>query len=194
MRQEFSGAEIVAARAKVGMSQAELARTLGVTQATVSRWEVGAQIPAPSLRQKLSRFLDESRTARTIEKIVAHSPFLMALVQRDWTIVAVSPLMARLNGLDADQVRGLPLRDMATAEMERASAVLAERGFYRGECGPQRIIARGVRIDGRPCAFDSVTAPMAVDGRIVMLNQIQHISDAQYTSLRQHFGLVTALG
>lgn len=193
MRLDISGADIVAARAKAGLSQADLARLLGVTQATVSRWEIGSQAPTASLRQKLSLFLDEAKITRTVEQIVEHSPFIMALMRQDWTIVTVSPALARKDGSVASALRGLAMRDIATAEMERASAILAERGFFRGTCGPQRIIARGVYTDGRPCAFDAIATPMLFDGEIVMLNQVQVLSDEQYTLLRQRFDLVTAL-
>jgi PAS domain S-box-containing protein len=193
MRLDISGADIVAARAKAGLSQADLAKLLGVTQATVSRWEIGTQAPTASLRQKLSLFLDEAKVTRTVAQIVEHSPFNMALMRKDWTIVTVSPRLAEVDGSVAKELRGKSLKDIATAEMERASAIMAERGFFRGTCGPQRIVARGVYTDGRPCAFEAIASPILLDGEIVMLNQIQVLTDQQYAVLRQKFDLVTAL-
>lgn len=49
-------ADIRAWREERGLSQADLARALGVTQATVSRWETGERPPPlPMLRLALER-------------------------------------------------------------------------------------------------------------------------------------------
>lgn len=193
MRRGISGADIVAARAQAGLSQAELGKRLGVTQATISRWEIGAQEPNAALRRKLSLFLDDMKTWRTAEEIIAHSPFVMALIARDWTLIAVSPRLAELNGASVTALRGLALKDHATAEMEQAIRILTERGFFLGTPGSYRVIARGVYSDGRPCAFDTVTTPIPFDRNIVMFHQIQFLSDADYATLRRHHDLVTPL-
>lgn len=194
MRADFTGTDIVAARAQAGLSQAELADRLGVTQATISRWEVGTQAPTSSLRQKLTTFLDNVKSRHAAEQIIAHSPFIMALVRRDWSVAAVSPGLAISAGCDAETLRGLTLKDVATAEMEQISLILAERGFFDGQPGAYRLIARGVTTDRLPCTFDAISTPVSLDGEFVMFNQIRLIDEAEYTTLRQTHDLVTPLG
>lgn len=193
MRPDFNGGDIVAARAQAGLSQAALAEKLGVTQATVSRWEIGAQSPASSLRLKLAAFLDEAKTSRAAERILAHSPFMMALVRRDWTVIAASPGLAAEGGHKLEDFRGFALKGFATAEMEQISQILAANGFFDGKPGAYRLVARGVRIDRRPCTFDSVTTPLDFDGEFVMFNQLRLIGEAEFLTLRQKLALVTPL-
>jgi len=40
--------ELAAARERKGLRQADVAKDLGVTQATISNWETGAAVPHPS--------------------------------------------------------------------------------------------------------------------------------------------------
>src|SRR5687768_2547494 len=84
---------IVALRERLGVSQAELGRRLGVDQATVSRWERGLQAPEPRIQVRLSELmyrLDQSRGLRPEIALVEHSPFPMAIISRGWTVVALS--------------------------------------------------------------------------------------------------------
>ena len=193
MRHGFKRIDIVAARAEAGLSQTGLASLLGVTQATISRWEMGAQEPSPSLRQKLIALLDEAKSKRAAELILAHSPFKMALVRRDWTVIAVSSGLAGLYGNDANVFREYSLKEVATAEMEQIAQDLYARGFFCGIPGVYRLIGRGVRMDKSPCTFDVITTPVSYEGSFVMFNQISLVDEETYLKLRRTHDLVTPL-
>jgi transcriptional regulator with XRE-family HTH domain len=193
MRHGFNRIDIVAARAEAGLSQTGLASLLGVTQATISRWEMGAQEPSPSLRQKLVTLLDEAKSKRAAELILAHSPFKMALVRRDWTVIAVSAGLAGLYGNDINKFREFSLREVATAEMEQIVRDLDARGFFSGTPGVYRLIGRGVKMDSSPCTFDVITTPVSYEGSFVMFNQINLVDEETYLKLRQTHDLVTPL-
>ena len=45
-------------RERSGLSQSDLARTLGVATTTVSRWEAGTRLPRPLVAVRLIRLLD----------------------------------------------------------------------------------------------------------------------------------------
>jgi len=51
-------AEIRRARLRANLSQAELARRLGVAERTLQNWEAGASFPWPRHRRKLAKFLE----------------------------------------------------------------------------------------------------------------------------------------
>lgn len=64
---------ILAARSRAGLSQAKLAKAIGVTDAAVCQWETGKQFPRASLLPKIAQVLnctvdelltdDESKTS-----------------------------------------------------------------------------------------------------------------------------------
>jgi transcriptional regulator with XRE-family HTH domain len=54
---ETLGERIVATRQRLGMTQRQLARALGVDPTTVGRWERGAGKPSRSLKERLEEFL-----------------------------------------------------------------------------------------------------------------------------------------
>lgn len=52
--------KLIELRAKRGLSQAELAKILGVKQNTISGWEKGVRHPSISMLRKLADFFDTS--------------------------------------------------------------------------------------------------------------------------------------
>lgn len=55
--------DVAAARAELGMSQAQFADMLGVDQSSVSLWETGKNEPREPVIRLLKRILDEKRSA-----------------------------------------------------------------------------------------------------------------------------------
>jgi transcriptional regulator with XRE-family HTH domain len=65
MEQPTSWAErILAARQKLGWTQADMARELDVQLMTVSRWERGVAEPRATTRRRVERWLREHLTRR----------------------------------------------------------------------------------------------------------------------------------
>jgi transcriptional regulator with XRE-family HTH domain len=56
---QTSGERIIAARQRLGMTQKELARTLGVDPTTVGRWERGTGKPSKGLEERIEGFLKD---------------------------------------------------------------------------------------------------------------------------------------
>ena len=50
--------DVVAARRQLGLTQAELARVLGIALTTLQRWELGLTRPPPYLRLALERLIE----------------------------------------------------------------------------------------------------------------------------------------
>ena len=187
--------EIVALRAQLGLSQTAFGRELGVDQATVSRWERGVQAPDPRARVRLSDLmyrLDATRSARPEVALVEHSPFPMAIVSKDWVVVALSRGMpGRAQGAGRD--RNPKRRKHATADMERAVAQLRDHGFFNGKIGVARIVARGFVLwaDQRP--FEAICTPVVVDGEVCRLMQYELLSEMNFANRRKKHGLLTIL-
>lgn len=49
---------ILSARSKTGMSQAKLAKAVGVTDAAVCQWETGKQLPRAALLPRIAKALN----------------------------------------------------------------------------------------------------------------------------------------
>lgn len=62
LRKEW-GANIIRGRKFMGLSQADLARKLGLTQATVSRWESGTCAPRDKHKVEIASALRQDVTA-----------------------------------------------------------------------------------------------------------------------------------
>lgn len=59
---------LFAKRTELDLNQADMARTLGVSQANYSRWETSQSVPAPESWEALSTFfkIDESEMGRAL--------------------------------------------------------------------------------------------------------------------------------
>lgn len=64
VRNWLRGGRAQAIRERSGLSQSDLARTLGVAPTTVSRWEAGARTPRPVVALRLLRLLDRLEDAK----------------------------------------------------------------------------------------------------------------------------------
>jgi transcriptional regulator with XRE-family HTH domain len=188
--------EIVALRTSLGLSQAELARQVGVDQATVSRWERGLQAPDPRARVQLSELmyrLDVSRGMRSEIALVEHSPFPMAIVAGDWSVVAVSDAILLRTGEEFRREGNLQGKKDTTADMEQAIAILRSHGFFEGKVAAARIVARGFMLWRDLKLFEAICTPVTVDGEICRLMQYQFLAEPVFLKRRKRFGLVTLL-
>ena len=183
--------EIVALRAQLGLSQTEFGRRLGVDQATVSRWERGVQTPDPRATVRLSQLIygmDVARSAKPEVALVAHSPFAMAIISRNWEVVALSRGMVALA-----QDGGSKPKKRVSADMERAVGQLHDQGFFDGRISAARIVARGYMLPADREVFEATCTPVVIDGEICRLMQYELLSDACFASRRSKHGLLTIL-
>jgi transcriptional regulator with XRE-family HTH domain len=187
--------DIVALREQLGVSQAELGRRLGVDQATVSRWERGLQAPEPRLQVRLSELmyrLTQSRGLRPEIALVEHSPFPMAIISRDWTVIALSDAIL-LRTDETLRPNQKDLKQEATADMEQAISLLQEHGFFEGKVSAARIIARGFILWRHQQPFDAICTPVTIDGEVHRLMQYQFLSEPVFARRRKTHGLLTIL-
>jgi DNA-binding transcriptional regulator YiaG len=111
-------------------SQEQFAATMGTNQATVSRWETGANTPSYEARQRLVQMTGERGLAMLDElaDVVRVSPFPMILADRSGVIVAASASSGFTEGRGA-------LEQTPTEEQQAFKAfeaAVAETGFWDG--------------------------------------------------------------
>lgn len=119
-----------------GVKQSHLAELLGVTQATVSRWEAGRHKPtegeAGRLAQLLRAPLDAAGDAG-LRRLVENSTLSVHLVcDLSHRLLAASPARAAEWGCGASELRGVSLWRFASPEIRAAEARLPDSGWYDG--------------------------------------------------------------
>jgi transcriptional regulator with XRE-family HTH domain len=186
--------EIATLRARLGLSQHELGRKLGVDQATISRWERDVQIPEPRIRIRLSELvyrLDVSRGLGPEISLVEHSPFPMAIISKDWSIVALSDAIVLRAGVAQRERLLRGEKKLATADMEQAVSLLRAQGFFDGKIAVAKIVARGFLLGHGQEPFEAICTPVTIDGEICRLMQYVFLSETEFVERRRTSELLT---
>lgn len=195
---QWDGRDIVALRAQMKLTQSELAKRLGVDQATVSRWERSVQAPDPTARLQLREFLFRTGLAIGMAPeiaLVKFSPFLMSIIAEDWSILALSlPLSAMTDPFMASAAapKERP-RKRPCADLEYAVARLKEEGFFVGKVHAAKVVARGFLHGSDHWPFESLCTPVLIEGEVCRLSQYQFLSEADFARRREQMGAVTIL-
>lgn len=129
------------------VKQAHAAELLGVSQATVSRWESGAQTPseaqAARLRALMAARLDgaaDRALADLVARCADEAHLVCDLTHR---LLAVSPARARCWGVPAGDMLGRSLWRYASAEIVAAERRLADIGWFEPGAPPVRVFTAG---------------------------------------------------
>lgn len=155
-----------------GIKQGDVAERLGVTQASVSRWESGAHEPEGAVRARITALIAaaaDSAGDAAVKRLIASSALPVHLVcDATHQLLAVSPVRAATWQVDVATYIGRSLWRFASPEIVAAEESLGERGWYeqpfqtlRFDTGPNGYDT----ITVRPGAMEWETIPLA-DGRI----------------------------
>lgn len=123
-------------RAARRLKQQAVADLVGVTQATVSRWESGDLAPSSEQRRRLMRLLHSSAKLGSdhgLRRLVETSPLRVHLVcDITHRLLAASPAREAEWLSDARNWEGRSLYRFATEEIRAAEARLDECGWFEG--------------------------------------------------------------
>ena len=176
-------------RVSSGLTQSDLADMLSVDQATISRWERGAQMPDGAMQNRLRDLLFRGRAisdARLVH-FVRSSLSLMALISAEGKLVAVSEGLRRLMPPDRDS-----LRDIMTPTIAEFWDAANANGFFRGEVASLHTAFEFSGANGAPVLVTGSLHPVTLsDGSVQMLAEGREVDAATYQSVRAQ-GLRTA--
>ncbi|APG83146.1 helix-turn-helix domain-containing protein [Sinorhizobium americanum] len=129
----YSGRALKRLRLMRGIKQSHVAELLGVTQATISRWETGVLMPAEDQRAALERLFAPPAFAAdaAIKRLVETSAARVHLIcDHSHRLLAASP--ARRKEWRRDML-GTPMFRYASEGIQQAEAKLQDLGWYDGE-------------------------------------------------------------
>lgn len=117
-----------------GVKQSHAAELLGVTQATLSRWERGYHPVPERAARKLARLLAaplDSASDAGLRRLVESSSLPVHLIcDLSHRLLAVSPARLAAWQVDPTELRGVSLWRFATDEIRSAEGRLGELGWY----------------------------------------------------------------
>jgi transcriptional regulator with XRE-family HTH domain len=169
-------------RVSSGLTQSDLAEMLNVDQATVSRWERGAQMPDADMQARLrdilfrGRAISDSRLTHLVR--TAHN--LMGLIGSDGKFVALSEMTRAI----------LPenvavLADVMTPSIQEVWNTAVAAGFFRGEIASIQFAVEARRRDGTVFYVEGSSHPAPLtDGSVLMLAEGREIAPEMYERLR----------
>ena len=129
-----------------GMKQSHLAELLGVTQATVSRWERGLLIVAEAQRAEAQRLLavrpDPAQDAALKRLVQSSSRRVHLICDRTHRLLAASGMRQAEWRADPAEFLGRSLLAYASPEIRAAEAALVDLGWHDGQL-PHFIVDTG---------------------------------------------------
>lgn len=137
MKTAFDGHQLRRWRRDQDIKQDHLAEMLGVTQASVSRWERGQQLPAPHILRILQSMMTgqqrQTRLDAALKRLVLSSRDCVHIVEDQSHNLLVSS-RAREEEWQRPQsdLLGVTLWQFATEEIAKAEEALSELGWWNG--------------------------------------------------------------
>lgn len=125
------------------MKQSHAAELLGVSQATLSRWEAGSRTPDPEALERIARLIEaglDSDADRALARLVSDGSRPTHLIcDVTHRLLALSPARARECRTDPAGLLGRSLWRFATEAIARAESRLEALGWF--EPAPPSVIA-----------------------------------------------------
>jgi transcriptional regulator with XRE-family HTH domain len=177
-------------RNREGLSQNDLAAMMGVTQASVSRWERGVDEPSLRLRRRMRDLFRTSRADRAdriVRLRVQYAAWPVSLVRPGAVFVAASPsLPAEIGAASVAIGRSIygqfgPAADEVTEAWERT-------GIFSGDIAMTLSLNRIATPHG-PAYIRGLDTPHFTDGgEIWCLCEIKRIGEDEYEATRSRIG------
>ncbi|MBR9826616.1 MAG: helix-turn-helix transcriptional regulator [Alphaproteobacteria bacterium] len=172
-------------RFREGWKQGDMARALGVSQASVSQWERGIHAPPRRLHDCLFQKLSDGSHDRlflALRASVASSPNLCGLFSlKDGQVIieAQSEAGYELYPLLNREDIGKPINGKLGPEMDQAVEFLIEAGAWDGRVSSARICGSAKRGDLEFCATTTHTPFMIENGVWVVRSECRIYVDGE---------------
>lgn len=168
-----------------GLTQADFADLIGVSQATLSRWENGSQAPDIKMRRKVHDliFRKQPKQDHMINNFVRFSRRKRALINHDYVFLAVSTPLARAIGSTPDRLVGSSHRDRMSDEAKPFIETMTNAGFFRGSIAFGQYAVRIDAENGEPfCAIEQVFPFFLSDGSVVAMIEVEIIDEETFAA------------
>lgn len=169
-------------RVSSGLTQSDLADMLNVDQATISRWERGAQMPDNAMQNRLRDLLFRGRAisdARLVHLVRSVSG-LMVLINAEGKFIAVSDALRRILPAGKESIA-----EIMTPSIEEFWNAANSSGFFRGEVASIHTAVEIIRTDGSSCYISGSLHPVTLaDGSVQMLGEGKEIDALAFQTLR----------
>jgi transcriptional regulator with XRE-family HTH domain len=131
-------------RESLGLTQQAFAEALGVSQATVSRWEAGRVEPDPPTRARIHALLLRrgGMADAPLMSMIRRTPAIAGVFDLDMRILSLSEMAAELNGVTLQEVIGMEYRPYFTEDLEDAYEDALSNGFFLGDGLGMRVVCR----------------------------------------------------
>lgn len=169
-----------------GLTQAVLAETLNVEQATISRWERGVHEPDLSVQRRLRDLIcGPSFNSEEFQlKVISRSPFAVKVANKQAKNLAASSGAAHLHGVPRDILARADYRpyfsDILRDQWNRACRL----GFFAGDLCSVQVYTKWRPLNGLDSKYGiSYWTPFRLsDGEIVLISEFREIISSEFES------------
>lgn len=167
-----------------GMTQSALAETLGVEQATVSRWERGVHQPELGVQRRLRDILHKpsDRADRMVRHRILNAISAVKIADRTARNFAASQAAGRLHGLNQQALATCHYRPFFTEILAQQWNDAISNGFFAGDIAGIKVFTSWRPAGGaaeRYCV--SLWSPVWMsDGDIMLVSEFADISEDEF--------------
>lgn len=185
-------------RESLGFTQQEFAASLGISQATVSRWEAGRVSPDVDMRRRIHDLArkDRGMVDAPLFALVRRSPGNMALLDMDMRIMALSDTAADMHRMTPREACGVNYRPFFSEDLEDAYNQALTAGFFTGNALNVDLCVRLLTLQGEAVhmrgSWHIVHRPS--NGHPLLIWQGETISEADYAAEKAAGGAVRVVG
>lgn len=177
-------------RAREGLSQSSLADMLGVTQASVSRWERGVDEPSLRLRRRMRdmiRSAPAGRLDRLMRLRVQFAGWPTSLVRQGAVFVDVSPGYEAEFGPGSELI-GQSIYGRFGPSADEVTQAWEHTGIFSGDMAMTLSVNR-ISTPSGPAFIRGLDTPhVTQDGEIWCLCEIKRITPEEYEATRLRLG------
>lgn len=165
------------------LKQFVLAESLGVNQATVSRWERGKSVPEPGMQRRLR---DLMRRTVPDELLIRHSVTValgtVVLSNSRRVMQAVSAGYSRAHGMSQAEMPGQCNKGKFGAVCEALVERMRDRGFYRGEVASVTALCRAPSLSGHrpPVPIKILFVPVRLGDQFFLRGERVELPEDQF--------------